>query len=110
MEERNDKSRQEVNENLTMLLGQAWKQVELLRTLRVHVDNRFDRTDERITELNKDFGEQFMAVREIKADVMGIKGVQDEHGQMLIEHGKRFDGIDATLQEILARLPEKGEE
>jgi uncharacterized coiled-coil protein SlyX len=83
VEERNDKSKQEVNENLTMLLGQAWKQIELLRTLRIHVDARFDRIDERITELNKDVAEQGMAIREIKADVMGIKDEQDKQGQKL---------------------------
>ncbi len=104
MEERNDKvNRQEVNENLTMLLGQAWKQIELLRTLKIHVDGRFDRIDERVTELNKDVAEQFIAIREIKADVMGIKAEQDEQGQ-------KIDEILQLLRFRQASHSSKGEE
>ena len=89
MEDKSGKSEQEVNENLTMLLGQAWKQIELLRSLKTTMADRFDRHDERITEVHKDVAALEMAMRDVKStmatkdDIATLKTAQTEQGQKL---------------------------
>ena len=46
----------------------------------------------------------------VKADIIAIKESQADFRDRQQDHGKRFDGIDGMLKEILARLPKKGEE
>lgn len=50
------------------------------------------------------------SISALQADVSSIKATQSDHGEMLREHGKRFDGVEVLLREILRRLPEKGKE
>lgn len=57
LEKRFNEFEAEVNHNLTMLLGQSWKQGEQLRLLKSQQTERFDRLDDRVTEAHKELAE-----------------------------------------------------
>ena|SRR5947209_7470844 len=93
------KFEREVNENMTMLLGQTWKQIELLRSLKTIVVERFDRADERITESHKDLAELEIAVKDIKATMTTRNDIGRVEDRLDIQ-GQRQDVMDSKLDEI----------
>ncbi len=65
----------ETNRNLTMLLGQAWKQGEQLRTLKTTMVTRFDRLEDRVTEAHKEIAEQTLQIKAIREDMAEMKAL-----------------------------------
>jgi len=57
LEKRFNEFEGETNHNLTILMGQTWKQGEQLRLLKSQVNERFDRLDDRVTEAHKELAE-----------------------------------------------------
>jgi uncharacterized coiled-coil protein SlyX len=78
LEKRFDVFEDEVNHNLTMLLGQTWKNGEQLRMLKSAMIERFDRVDSRVTEAHKELAEQLLDIRDIKKTVQGIAETQEQ--------------------------------
>jgi uncharacterized coiled-coil protein SlyX len=66
IEKRLDSFEDETNHNLTMLLGQAWKQGEQMRVLKSQMIERFNRLDDRVSEAHKELAE-------LRQDVTSIK-------------------------------------
>ena len=67
IEKRLDSFEDETNHNLTMLLGQAWKQGEQMRVLKSQMIERFNRLDDRVSEAHKELAELRKDVTSIKA-------------------------------------------
>lgn len=88
--------KREVNENLTMVLGQNWKFGETLRLFRNETGDRLDRLDYRVTEAHKAIADQGQRIDALSKDVSELKATQAEQGQM--------------LKEILALLKQRPEE
>ena len=106
------------------------QQIETERTLEKHTETLKDLSDEQkaqgellmktfkeVGQANTNIGmlQQKMEVmgtdmQGVKADIIAIKESQADFRDRQQEHGKRFDGIDEMLKEILARLPKKGED
>jgi uncharacterized coiled-coil protein SlyX len=123
LERRFDTFEDETNHNLTMLLGQAWKQGEQLRGLKNLMVERFERLDHRVTEAHKELSEQNQHLARIeiamatKEDVLALKTTQTEHSQCLGSLSKDVSDLKTTMTEqgqkldwILALLQQRSNE
>jgi hypothetical protein len=77
-----EKLERTINENMTMIVGQNWRNEENLRLFRaemnehlVRMNDRVTRLDDRVTEAHKDIAQLELEVRAIR----------QEHGDMLRE-------------------------
>lgn len=89
----------ETNHNLTMLIGQSWKQGEQLRLLKSTMVERFDRLDSRVTEAHKEIAEQTLQIEALTKDVAELKTAQYRMESTQAEQGAKLDQILALLQQ-----------
>ena len=89
----------EANRNLTMLLGQSWKQGEQLRLLKSTMIERFDRVESRVTEAHKEIAEQTLQIKAIREDISELKTAQSHIETTQVEQGTKLDQILALLQQ-----------
>ena len=99
----------EVNENLTMVLGQVWKQIEIARSIRgdvigfkALVNLEFEEVDQRLDGLSK--GIQTIQDRQDFLEKR-IDSVDSKLDLRFDGLSKRIDSLDSKLDQILARLP-----
>jgi len=104
LEKRFDAFEDETNHNLTMLLGHAWKQTELLRSVKTVMRERFDRIDDRVSEAHKEVAElhQHMATKEdlsrFEARLTAIEATMATKQDLADMKQDLFDAIKQLLQ------------
>jgi predicted nuclease with TOPRIM domain len=103
-----EKLERTLNENLTMIVGQNWRNEENLRLFRAEMNEHLIRMNDRVTRLDDRVTEAHRDIAQLEISMQAVK-------KTLEYHDKRFDGIEKTqeehgdmLREILSRLPEKG--
>jgi chromosome segregation ATPase len=114
----------EANENMTMLLGQAWKQTEILRLHRSEMSERLGRIDDRVDRLHQDMAEQLLQIKGLTEHVDKIEtridrveaamATKEDLSKLETRFDKLegrfdklegcFDRMEATQSEILALL------
>lgn len=86
-----EKIERTINENLTIIIGQNWKNEENLRFFRSEVNERLSRLDDRVSGAHQELAEQLLLIRDLKK-------TQDEQGMQLSELNGKLDQILQLLQ------------
>jgi|SRR5437899_3060472 len=101
-EREHEKLERTLNENLTMIVGQNWRNEENLRLFRaemnehlIRMNDRVTRLDDRVTEAHKDIAQLEISMRDVK--------------KTQTEHGKKLDNLDSKMDQVLALLQAKSE-